>query len=164
MNRLITVWNTLRERVGQLEKLFEFETIQGREEKARTELEKIKAEQEKKRAVEERVQADSLLAQVEESRKALSEELQVTKAALEEEKSTVSKFTAVVTSKEAAATIEAFKQSKDFRNLMFEQFASGYDDCRAVIQEHHPGLDLSWMDMKEEKDWAASFLSGFFLQ
>lgn len=59
---------------------------QAREEKARIELEKIKIHQEKKQAEEEKVQADPLVAQIAETRNKLSDELQRTKAALEEEK------------------------------------------------------------------------------
>lgn len=105
----------------------------------------------KKRAEEEKVRADTLVAQIEESRNKLSEELQRTKAALEEEKSKVFKLTEGISAREVAA-LEAFKQSKEFSNLMFEQFARGYDDCREVIKEYHCGLDLSWMDVKEDTD------------
>ncbi|KAK9932855.1 hypothetical protein M0R45_020077 [Rubus argutus] len=106
--------------------------------------------QEKKRTEEEKVRANTLV-QIEESRYKLSEELQRTKAALEVEKSKVSKLTEGISAREVAA-LEAFKQSKEFSNLMFEQFARGYDDCRVVIQEHHCGLDLSWMDVKDDTD------------
>lgn len=139
-----------RESNQKLENDLFTEKTQACEEKAWIELEKIKIKQEKKQTEEEKVRANTLV-QIEESRNKLSEELQRTKAALEEEKSKVSKLTEGISAQEVAA-LEAFKQSKEFSNLMFEQFARGYDDCRVVIQEQHCGLDLSWMDVKDDTD------------
>lgn len=101
----------LRESNQKLENDLFTEKTQAREEKARIELEKIKIKQEKKRAEEEKVWADTLVAQIEESRNKLSEELERTKAALEDEKSKVSKLTEGISAREVAA-LKAFKQSK----------------------------------------------------
>ncbi|PRQ18463.1 hypothetical protein RchiOBHm_Chr7g0206301 [Rosa chinensis] len=108
---------------------------------AQIELEMIK---ERKRAEEEKVRADTLVAQIEK----LLVELQKAKAALEEEKEKVSKLSEGIPALEVAS-VQAFKESKEFTNLMFEQFARGYDDCRTVIEEHNFRLDLSWMDVED---------------